>query len=228
MRIAPRIRVLIAHSDRLMAAGIAATLAPVAEFTVTERAGSGDQLLVAASDGEAIDVTVSDYETGVNLVEASQGRRRVLVLTRLDGEAEIRRALEAGVRGYLLIGCDTKQLLDALRVVSAGGRAFSPDVSDRIAEILTTETLTRREQEVLACLVAGSSDKAIASYLGLSAATVKTHVKHILVKLNAGSRTEATAIALSRGMVAKPPRREVPAGLPRCPVAYRTSEPATR
>ena len=94
-----------------MAAGIAATLARVEEFAVNERAGSWDQLPVAASDGEAIDVTVADYATGMNLVEASQGRRRVLILTRLDGEAEIRRALEAGFDHHLIKPVDFEDLM---------------------------------------------------------------------------------------------------------------------
>lgn len=148
-----------------------------------------------------VDVAITDFETGIELMEVSGGHGNVLVVTHDDNEGHVRMALEAGVRGYVLIGCDVATLLASVRTLSSGGTALAPAISSRIADSLSHQPLTPRELTVLRLVCIGLSNKAIASRLCLSCGTIKSHVKSILSKLNANSRTEASSIAQRRAIV---------------------------
>lgn len=203
MQSAPKIKVRIAHSDPLIAAGLAATLNERRDFEVaswgpasTDRYGTESHFLSA-------DVVVADYDSGLRLTASqSSCKNRVMILTHNDSEARICHALERGARGYLLLGCRLNDLLEGLRLVHAGNIVLGPIVATRIAERMRQEELTRREGEILGQMMLGRSNKKIASELVVSLGTVKTHVKSILRKLNAASRTEAMAIAQRRGILA--------------------------
>jgi two-component system NarL family response regulator len=192
MRPNERIRVLIAHGDALIAAGLAATLSRQRDF---ETATGGACQPVA-------DVVIADYESGLRLI-ASGGTlgRRVIILTHSDSEAKICHALEQGARGYLLLGCSLQDLVDGLRSVYTGGTALGPLVATRIADRMKQQALTPRESDILRYLMLGMSNKAIATKLTLAVGTVKTHVKSVLEKLNASSRTQAVSIAQRRGIL---------------------------
>ena len=192
MRPNERIRVLIAHSDPLISAGLAATLSRLRDFETAT--GTGRQ--------PAADVVIADYESGLSLI-ASGGAsgRRVLILTHSDSEAKICHALEQGARGYLLLGCSLQDLVDGLRSVYMGGIALGPLVASRIADRMKQQALTPREGDILRYMMLGMSNKAIASKLALAVGTVKTHVKSVLEKLNATSRTQAVSIAQRRGIL---------------------------
>jgi two-component system NarL family response regulator len=187
-----RIRVLIAHGDPLIAAGLAATLSRLRDF---ETATGGARQ-------PAVDVVIADYESGLRLI-ASDGAlgRRVMILTHSDSEAKICHALEQGARGYLLLGCSLQDLVDGLRSVYRGGIALGPLVASRIADRMKQQALTPREADILRYLMLGMSNKAIASKLILAVGTVKTHVKAVLEKLDATSRTQAVSIAQRRGIL---------------------------
>jgi len=150
-----------------------------------------------------VDVAVTDFETGIELMHVSQGCGRVLIVTHDDSEANVRMALELGVRGYILIGCDPAAFTESVLTVSAGGTALGPAIAARIAYSLSQQPLTPRELTVLSFVCVGFSNKAIAHRLSLSCGTVKSHVKAILSKLNAKGRTEASSIAQRRGIVFK-------------------------
>jgi two-component system NarL family response regulator len=124
-----------------------------------------------------------------------------MILTHNDTEAKICHALEQGARGYLLLGCSLKDLMDGLRSVHGGGIALGPLVAIRITDSMKQQALTRREEDILAQIMLGLSNKRIASKLAVAVGTVKTHVKSILRKLDAASRTEAAAIAQRRGIL---------------------------
>ena len=193
------IEVLIAHSDPLIAAGLAAVLRKRRDFkaVVCSPAAASramaSQLLLA-------DVVVADYEYGLRLMKGT-GRHRVMILTHHTSEAKICRALEQGVRGYVLLGGSLQNLIDALHSIHAGAMAVAPLVVTRMADRMKQRTLTPRQEEVLRQLMLGFSDKIIAGKFSLAIGTVKTHVKAILRKLDARSRTEAAAIAQRRGIL---------------------------
>jgi DNA-binding NarL/FixJ family response regulator len=190
MRPIETIRVLIAHGDPLIAAGLAATLGRLRDFeTVT---GGVRQ--------PAADLVIADYDAGLQLI-ATASARRVVILTHSDSEAKICHALEQGARGYLLFGCSLQDLVDGLHSVHLGGIALGPLVASRVADRMKQQALTRREADILRYMMLGMSNKAIATKLTLAVGTVKTHVKAVLEKLDASSRTQAVSIAQRRGIL---------------------------
>jgi len=126
MRPNDKIKVLIVHSDPLIAAGLEATLGRMREF---EMAVAGTLRL------PPVDVVIADYDSGLRMIAAgSSNSRRVMILTHSDSEAKICHALEQGARGYLLLGCTLQDLAAGLRSVYLGGIALGPLVASRIAD----------------------------------------------------------------------------------------------
>ena len=197
-----RIKVLIAHGDPLIAAGLAATLREHRDFEARVFSPASKLSSATASDLPPTDVVVADYDSGMRLiVSAGAGSHRVVILTHGDGEARICRALEQGARGYLLLGCSLQDLFDGLRAVRVGGMALDPLVAGRVGDCMKQRALTPREGDILSQMMLGASNKRIAIELNVAIGTVKTHVKSILDKLEAASRTEAVAIAQRRGLL---------------------------
>ena len=196
------IRVHIFHSDPFIAAGLEAVLRKRCDLKILIPQAGVD---VARADEQLAraDIVIADYESGLRLSETGRDSgRRVLILTHIDSEDQICRALQRGARGYLLLGCTPEDLVDGIRSVYEGGVALGPLVARRIAENIKQEALTAREKGVLRQLMLGRSNKRIAEKFNLAEGTIKTHVKAILAKLNATSRTEAIAIAHRRGLLA--------------------------
>jgi DNA-binding NarL/FixJ family response regulator len=205
MRPNDTIKVLIAHGDPLIAAGLAATLGRMRDFESVPGDASPAKMKTTVTGVPrlpAADVVIADYESALQFI-ASGGplSRRVMILTQSDSEAKICHALEQGARGYLLLGCSLEDLVDGLRSVCMGGIALGPVVASRIADRMKQQALTRREGEILRHMMLGMSNKAIASKLTLAVGTVKTHVKSVLEKLDATSRTQAVSIAQRRGIL---------------------------
>lgn len=208
------IRVRIAHPYPLVASGLVAVLGGVPDIV----------LLRDDTDGACADVVVADCHDGIALAamaRASAGRSatvtRVVVLSALCREQHVRSALEAGVSGYLQQHCDAAQLIGCVRQVAAGSRYLDPALAMRLSDTVGQEPLTQREREVLQVLSRGGCNKAIAIELGISVGTVKAHVKAIMAKLQAVSRTQAAGIALRCGLldVAAPVRAPRAAPAPR-------------
>jgi DNA-binding NarL/FixJ family response regulator len=196
------IKVLIAHGDPLIAAGLSVTLQKQRDFEVVVCRPALQVPGAAPGDLPPADVVVADYDSGLRLILSAGGAsRRVVILTHDDGEAKICHALERGARGYLLLGCSIRDLLDGLRSVRVGGMAMGPLVAGRVAEWMKYPALTPREADILRQMMLGLSNKRIALQLSVAVGTVKTHVKSILDKLEAASRTEAVAIAQRRGIL---------------------------
>lgn len=201
----PCLNVLVAYEDPLVSIGL--------RTVFNERA---DTMLVDASSLHGryieprVDVVVADLLTGLRI--ATESRRlarsvhtpatRVLVITPHDREEDVRAALDAGIEGYIVLGSPVQSLIDAVRSVAAGKRHLCAQAAQRIADSLTRASLTARERQVLGLVAAGRSNKDISADLEISLSTVKAHVKALLDKLGASSRTQATSIAVSRGLIA--------------------------
>jgi DNA-binding NarL/FixJ family response regulator len=197
-----KIKVLIAHSDPLIAAGLAVTLQKQCDFEAWVRKPVPQISGATAMGLPPPDVVVADYDSGMRLIlSAETGSHPVVILTHNDSEAQICHALQHGARGYLLLGVSLADLLDGLRSVRVGGMAIGPLVASRVAEWMNHRALTRREADILRQMMLGLSNKRIAIQLSVAVGTVKTHVKSVLGKLNAASRTEAVAIAQRRGIL---------------------------
>jgi len=126
---------------------------------------------------------------------------RVIVLTTVDADEDIYRALEAGARGYLLKDMVRRELTHAIREVARGQRYIPAKVGVRIAESFPRPDISAREVEVLKLVAAGLRNKEVAERLSVSEATVNAHIKHILSKLNVQDRTHAVTVALRRGII---------------------------
>ena len=154
------------------------------------------------------DVTLMDVRlAGTNGIDALAAilrefpDARVIVLTTVEGDAEIKRALRAGAVGYVLKTAPPGDLLDAVRTVHGGRRAIPPDVAARLAAHYTDEDLTRRELDVLGLIRDGHRNKQIADKLGIAETTVNFHVRNLVEKLGAHDRAHAVSLAIQRGLL---------------------------
>jgi DNA-binding NarL/FixJ family response regulator len=197
------LNVLVMHSDPLLCAGVVVALRQQASLEVYVH-GVDD----LTSNRPPIDVVIAEYQDAVSLTDRAVppghgkfGDARILALTANGREADVRRAVEAGVHGYLLLGGPLSELLEAVTTLGSGVRYLSRAVAQRMADSLTRAPLTSRETEVLRLVAMGQSNKAIARRLAIEEATVKTHVSGIMSKLGAVSRTQAASMAVSRGLV---------------------------
>lgn len=206
-----RPRVLIADDHGMIREGLRMILV-----------GHDIEVVGEASDGETAirnaaalkpDVVLMDLRMpGTDGVKATReivkaGTSEVLVLTSFDEDDLVLAALRAGAAGFLLKTTEAAPLVEAIRRVADGEGVLDPRVTRRALAALSTESpapaqeppgselLTTREREVLEALGGGLSNASIATRLGISVATVKTHVSSILVKLHAESRTHAAALA---------------------------------
>lgn len=198
-----RSTILVMHHDPLLCAGLVAALRQHAAFEIFV----GD-IDAVRSDEIRIDVVIADYGHAMHLTDAAVramhrplATARILALTSNDREADVRRAIEAGIYGYVLRGCSPSELIEGVGTVAAGMRYLCQQVAQRMADSLARASLTSRETEVLQLVMIGESNKAIARRLQIGLGTVKSHMGAIMNKLGATSRTHAVGIATTRGLV---------------------------
>jgi two-component system response regulator DesR len=198
------IRVVVAEDQALVLDALAALLALEDDIEVVGRARDGASALKTVAALEP-DVLVSDIEmpglTGIEVAErlkASGSRTRVVIVTTFGRAGYLRRALDAGVRGYLLKDGPSAVLADAVRKVAAGGKAIAPELAEAVWDA-APDPLTERERSVLRMAEAGDSNKTIGEALGLSPGTVRNYLSEAAQKLGAGNRIEAGRIARSNG-----------------------------
>jgi DNA-binding NarL/FixJ family response regulator len=201
------IRVLCADDHALVRKGIASILANEPDMKLVAEAENGRDAIALfrqhRPDVTLMDLRMPDLDgiAAVLAIRAQFPDARIIALTSYDGDHEIYRALEAGVRGYLLKEMVHTEVLRAIRMVHAGDRLMPAEVAERLAEHFTQVALTPREVEVLGHVARGLSNKEIAHQLGTAGGTIKIHVQNILGKLRASDRTHAVTIALQRGII---------------------------
>jgi len=201
-----RPNILVMHSDPLLCMGLVTALHQKAAFEVFM-----DGVDIVSSEASRMDVVIADYDRAMHLIDPatrSAHRRvagaRILALTSNDREADIRRAVQAGIYGYLLLGVPLSEVIEGVTAVASGVRYLCRSAAQRMADSLSRVSLTSRENEVLHLVVAGESNKGIARQLRIEVGTVKSHMTAIMTKLGATSRTQAAGIAAARGLVDEP------------------------
>ena len=205
------IRVLVVDDHPVVRHGLIAILGYEHDIAVAGDAADGEEavrlILERRPDVVLLDLRLPKL-SGIEVmrhVRAQAPKVRFLVLTTYDTDEYIGPALAAGAQGYLLKDALPEELARGIRSVMRGGAALEPEVAARLIERMAEgergDELSRRELEVLRLLAAGASNKAVATQLGLSENTVKTHISRIFAKLGVQSRAEAVAVALRRGLV---------------------------
>jgi DNA-binding NarL/FixJ family response regulator len=203
----PRIRVFSVDDHPLLREGIAAIINNQPDMQVIGQAANGKDAVQEFKKHQP-DVTLMDLRlpdmSGIDAmiaIRAEYPEARIILLTTFEGDVEIKRALEAGARGYLLKSMPPKELVEVIRQVHAGKKRIPPQLAAQLAEHMSDETLTTREIEVLGQIAGGNRNRDIAEQLFISEETVKVHIKHIMEKLGASDRTQAVAIGIRRGII---------------------------
>jgi DNA-binding NarL/FixJ family response regulator len=203
----PVIRVLAVDDHPLVRKGIASILANESDMELVAEAGNGREAVEMFTELRP-DVVLMDLRMPqMDGTEATRAIRqvdpeaRIIALTSYDGDQDIYRALEAGVRGYMLKEMVHTEVVRAIRTVHSGKRLMPTEVAERLSEYFPQVALTPREVEVLGCVARGLANKEIAHQLGTANGTIKMHVQNILEKLGASDRTHAVTIAIERGIL---------------------------
>jgi DNA-binding NarL/FixJ family response regulator len=201
------IRVLVVEDHHVVRQGLVALLKMADGLEVVGEAADGVEAIVQFRKHRP-DVTLMDLRlprmSGVDVIQRirmDMPHARFIVLTTYDGDEDIYRALQAGARAYLLKGMTSEELIATIRAVHAGKSHIPPAIAEKLAGRMGTEDLTQREFDVLEQIVHGKSNKGIATELGISEATVKTHINSLLGKLGVTDRTQAATAAIQRGIV---------------------------
>ncbi|WP_433212814.1 response regulator [Microtetraspora malaysiensis] len=179
----------------------------VVDIEVVAEASDGFEALVMARRVRPHVVLMDLRMPGLDGVGAIQRLRvdhpeiKVIVLTTYDTDADVTRAMAAGVAGYLLKDAPREELHRAVRTAAAGGAVLAPSIASALIGRPSTPEPSRRELEVLRLVARGSANKEIARALLISETTVKTHLKHVFAKLGVDSRAAAVVVAMERGLI---------------------------
>lgn len=202
-----RIRILVADDHPVVRSGLAAVIALEPDLLLVAEAENGERAVEMFREKQP-DVVLMDLRmpllSGVDAIRKITREfpaARILALTTYEGDADIRHALEAGARGYLLKDMLLSDVITAIRRVQRGERVIPVAVAVRLAEFPERSDLTEREVEILQLVAKGFSNKETALAIGRTDETVKIHLKNIFVKLNVADRTEAVTVALARGLI---------------------------
>ncbi|MEV0472642.1 response regulator transcription factor [Streptomyces prunicolor] len=210
---------MVVDDQAVVRAGFAAIVDAEPDMTVVGEAGDGASAVELATR-EAPDLVLMDIRmpgmdglTATRFITALESGPRVLVLTTFDLDAYVYEALRAGASGFLLKDAQPEELLNALRVVASGEGILAPAVTRRLIDTFAqgappppTVTgalaeLTPRERQVLLHIASGLANAEIATALGVTTGTVKTHVNALLTKLGLRDRVQATILAYESGLI---------------------------
>jgi DNA-binding NarL/FixJ family response regulator len=202
------ITVVIADDHPVVREGLAAILKSQSDIKVVAEAANGEETLEMCNrhfpDVLLLDLRMprkNGLQVMTELTAHPVTGPRVIVMTTYDDEDDIHRSLKSGAKGYLVKGIAPQQILESVRRVAAGEFVFSSSLTGKLAESIVRPQLSQRERQVLQYLANGRSNKEIARILYISEHTAKAHVRSIMSKLNADSRTEVTAIATKLGLI---------------------------
>jgi len=214
------IHVVIADDQALVRAGFRMILEAQPDIRVVgeapDGAAAGDAVRLQRPDVVLMDIRMPGVDglESTRRILAAGSSARILILTTFDLDEYVYTALRLGASGFLLKDVSPEHLVVAVRLIAAGDQLLAPSVTRRLVERFTRtpvvpaaaaptlERLTPRELEVLQLVARGLSNAEIAEALVLGEATVKTHVAHVLAKLELRDRVQAVVLAYESGLVA--------------------------
>jgi DNA-binding NarL/FixJ family response regulator len=204
------IRTLIVDDHPVVRVGLQNVLSTEANIEVVGSAHSGEAAITMLQR-ELIDIVLLDLRMpGMNGIDTLIAIQRiasppaVIVLSNFELDDEIYRAVEAGAKGYLLKDTPCENIISAVREVWEGGTSFPQRIVERLSERKLRSNISPRELEVLELLAKGLTNKEIANILQISQYTVRNHINHISIKLEASDRTEAVMTAVQLGILTMP------------------------
>jgi len=206
------IRVMLVDDHTMVRRGLAAFLQVFDDLELAGEAASGEEAVQLCArllpDVVLMDLAMPDMDgvTATRIIRQRFPTVQVLALTSFTEEKLIQNALQAGAISYLLKDVTADELAQAIRAAHGGRATLSPAAVQAMVHAATQpptpgHDLTEREREVLALLVEGLNNTEIAEKLVVSPSTIKSHVSHILRKLDVASRTEAAALAVRQHLV---------------------------
>ncbi|MCX8063389.1 MAG: response regulator transcription factor [Anaerolineales bacterium] len=207
------IRIVVVDDHALFRSGLISLLGDMGEFQVVGEAANGREALDVVRQTKP-DIVLMDVNMpvmgGVETVRALKGHEscRIIMLTISKSDEDLLNAISAGADGYILKNASPDELKKAIIQVHRGMGVLSPEVTRQVMTAVASGKtpqqdigLSAREIEVLSCLARGMTTAQISSELFISENTVKTHVRHILEKLEASNRVEATRKAVQMGLI---------------------------
>jgi len=208
------IRLVVVDDHILFRRGLIGLLSDMEDFKVEGEAGSGEEALLAIAKYKPDIVLLDINMPGLSGIETLQAMRKVgltmhvLMLTVSQDENDLVGAIMAGASGYLLKNAEPETLRQTLLEVAAGKSVLAPEMTAQVFKVMrriqssrSNDLISGRELEVLRCLARGLTTMQIASELYISENTVKTHIRHILEKMEVSNRAEAVAKALQAGLI---------------------------
>ena len=197
------IRIVLAEDQSMVRGALAALLGLEPDIEVLQAVGDGEAAW-RAIERHRPDLLVTDIEmpalTGLELAQRIARQElatKVVIVTTFGRSGYLRRAMEAGVGGYLLKDAPAEQLAQALRTVHRGGRVVDPQLA--VAAWQQADPLTERERQVLRLAGEGRSSTEIAAALSLSQGTVRNYLSECISKLGVSNRIEAHRLARQNG-----------------------------
>ena len=210
------IRVLVVDDQSMVRAGFRMLLAGEEDIEVVAEASNGLEAVDKAARFRPgvilMDIRMPELDglQATRRIVAADGEARILVLTTFDLDEYVYEALRAGASGFVLKDDSPEQLIGAIRTVAGGDALLSPTITKRVIQKFARmprpappkelDQLSEREREVFRLMARGLSNGEIASELYISETTVKTHVTHILQKLNLRDRVQAVVLAYQTGV----------------------------
>jgi two-component system NarL family response regulator len=201
------IRILIADDHPVVREGLTAILELEKDLEVVGQAHDGDDACrlyrQLSPDILILDLRMPKKD-GIEVVTelmSERPRPRIIILTHSAKAEDLRKALAAGAKSYLLKGAEPEQVCETIREVYSGKSSLPRDLAAKLVDSMAQPQLSERELEILKQMALGKSNKEIGQALHISEFTVKNHVRSILKKLDAIGRTEAIAIASGRGLI---------------------------
>jgi DNA-binding NarL/FixJ family response regulator len=210
------IRVLVADDQSMVRAGFRMLLAGEEDIEVVAEAANGLEAVAKAARFDPavvlMDIRMPELDglQATQRILAADDSARILILTTFDLDEYVYEALRAGASGFVLKDDSPEQLIAAIRTVAAGEALLSPTITKRVIQKFARlprpappkelDDLSERELEVFRLIARGLSNTEIAQELYISETTVKTHITHILQKLNLRDRVQAVVLAYQTGV----------------------------
>jgi two-component system, NarL family, response regulator len=201
------IRIMVVDDHPIVRSGLVLMINYTPNMEIVAEANNGLEA-IGLFRQQRPDVTLMDLRmpemSGADAIAAIHQEfteAKIIVLTTYDGDEDIYKGLKAGAKGYIFKNAPVDEIIRAIKMVNEGRKYIPPEVGEKLSERLNRPQLSNRELDVLKLVARGLSNQQIASELYISESTVKYHINSVLSKLGVSDRTQATLVAIKRGIV---------------------------